>query len=124
MGQPVRIMDLAQKLISLSGKGKRDVKIQITGLREGEKLHEELFYEFEEVLPTTSDKIKRTSSRLVRWPDLKSKLEDLRASLTVDGPAPIRARIKEIGPEYAPAPTASPRNIEKEKEKTRIASAD
>jgi len=64
MGEAVRILDLARTLIRLSGKSENNVEIQFTGLREGEKLREELFYEHENVIATSCDKIKRTSGRV------------------------------------------------------------
>jgi FlaA1/EpsC-like NDP-sugar epimerase len=100
MGEPVRILDLARNLIRLSGKSEQDVEIRFTGLREGEKLNEELFYKNERVIPTSCDKIKRTSGPLKDWSELCVQLDNLRASMTVDGAAPIRAGIKEIVPEY------------------------
>jgi FlaA1/EpsC-like NDP-sugar epimerase len=100
MGEPVRILDLARSLIRLSGKSEHDVEIQFTGLRDGEKLHEELFYEHEKVTPTSCDKIKRTTGSLRDWTSLCRQLDELRASLTVDGASPIRAKIREIVPEY------------------------
>jgi len=100
MGEPVRILDLARSLIRLSGKSERDVEIQFMGLREGEKLREELFYKHEKVIPTTSDRIKRTNGSQRDWTDLCLQLDELRTSLTFDGAAPIRAKIKEIVPEY------------------------
>ena len=75
--------------------------IQFTGLRDGEKLEEELFYSHEKVLPTSCGKIKRTSGTLKDWPGLCRQLEELRVSMSVDGTAPIRAKIKEIVPEYS-----------------------
>lgn len=100
MGEPVRILDLARSLIRLSGKSEHEVEIQFTGLRDGEKLNEELFYAHEKITPTSCDKIKRTSGPLKEWSQLRKQLNTLRASMTVDGPAPIRAAIKEIVPEY------------------------
>ncbi len=100
MGEPVRILDLARSLIRLSGKSEHDVEIQFTGLRDGEKLKEELFYEHEKVAPTSCDRIKRTNGSLENWTGLCRQLDELRSSLTVDGAAPIRAKIKEIVPEY------------------------
>ncbi len=100
MGEQVRIVDLARALIRLSGKSERDVEIRFTGLREGEKLSEELFYEREEVIPTSCEKIKRTKGPLKDWPELCRQLEELRASMCVDGAAPVRAKMKEIVPEY------------------------
>ena len=58
MGEPVRIIDMARSMIELSGLGPdEEVKIVVTGLRPGEKLHEELKGEGEEALPTSNEKI-------------------------------------------------------------------
>lgn len=58
MGEPVKIWDLAEQLIRLSGKEPNvDIKIVATGLREGEKLHEELFYKDENIVRTNHKKI-------------------------------------------------------------------
>src|SRR6266436_9343657 len=100
MGESVRILDLARSLIRLSGKSEHDVEIQFTGLREGEKLKEELFYGHEKVVPTSCEKIKRTNGALRNWTELSRQLDELRASMSIDGAAPIRAKIKEIVPEY------------------------
>ena len=101
MGESVRILDLARSLIRLSGKFEHDVQIQFTGLRDGEKLEEELFYSHEAVLPTSCGKVKRTSGTLKDWPGLCRQVEELRLSMTMEGAAPIRAKIKEIVPEYS-----------------------
>ena len=101
MGESVRILDLARSLIRLSGKHEHEVEIQFTGLRDGEKLEEELFYSHETVQPTSCGKIKRTSGTLKDWSGLCRQLDELRASMSVDGAAPIRAKIKEIVPEYS-----------------------
>src|SRR5215510_6398755 len=103
MGESVRILDLARSLIRLSGKSEEDVEIKFTGLREGEKLKEELFYEQESVTPTACDKIKRTNGAHCNWSELCRQLRELGASLYVDGPSPVRAKIKEIVPEYCSA---------------------
>ncbi len=71
MGEPVRILDLAHTLIRLSGKSIDEVKIVFTGLRAGEKLVEELFYEYERVLPTDCEKIRRTETVAYGWPELR-----------------------------------------------------
>jgi FlaA1/EpsC-like NDP-sugar epimerase len=58
MGEPVRIMDLAETLITLSGlKPHEDIEIRETGIRPGEKLYEELHFESEETVPTSHPKI-------------------------------------------------------------------
>jgi len=100
MGEPIRIVDLARNLIRLSGKSERDVEIQFTGLREGEKLEEELFYGYEKVFPTSCGKIKRTNASAEDWPRLCRQLDELHASINDDGAASIRGKIQEIVPEY------------------------
>jgi len=60
-GVPISIVQLARTLIQLSGKTEEQVEIRFTGLRPGEKLLEELFYAFEEVLPTCSAKDQKSS---------------------------------------------------------------
>ena len=60
MGEPVRIVDLARAMIDLSGLDPdRDIDIEIVGRRPGEKLHEELFNDYERALPTHAEKILR-----------------------------------------------------------------
>ena len=59
MGEPVRIIDLAENMIRLSGRG--DVRIEFVGTRPGEKLHEELWNEGETVHPTPYPKISRAT---------------------------------------------------------------
>ena len=66
----------------------------------GEKLKEELFYGHEKVTPTSCDRIKRTNGSLRDWMSLSRQLAELRASLTIAGAAPVRAKMKEIVPEY------------------------
>jgi len=100
MGKSVRILDLARSLIRLSGKSEQDVEIRFTDLREGEKLAEELFYDHEIVTPTSCAKIKRTNGAHRNWVQLRLQLEELRASMSIDGASPVRRKIKEIVPEY------------------------
>jgi FlaA1/EpsC-like NDP-sugar epimerase len=101
MGQPVPILDLVRTLVRLSGKTEQQVTIKFTGLRDGEKLVEELFYWNEEVGQTSFTKIKRARGPLHDWPALARKLEDLEATLFLNGSSGIRAKIKEIVPEYS-----------------------
>jgi FlaA1/EpsC-like NDP-sugar epimerase len=78
MGEPVRIVDLARNMIRLSGKQPdRDVTIEFVGVRPGEKLHEVLWNEDEEVLPTTHPKILAARAGGVdgRW--LEDELDEL-----------------------------------------------
>jgi FlaA1/EpsC-like NDP-sugar epimerase len=101
MGSPIRIFDLAKKLIRLSGKSEQDVEIKFTGLRDGEKLFEELYYPSEKIHPTTSPKIWQVHGTPHRWPHFRSQLHQLRAAMSAMGAAAIRARIQEIVPEYS-----------------------
>ncbi len=100
MGVPVRIVDLARTLIRLAGKTEQQVEIKFTGLREGEKLSEELFYSTEEVCATSFSKIKKASNHK-QLNDLPVLLEELRNALYVDEAASIRDKIKKIVPEYS-----------------------
>jgi FlaA1/EpsC-like NDP-sugar epimerase len=99
MGESVRILDLARSLIRLSGKSEKEVSIQFTGLRPGEKFEEELFYASEHVLPTSCPKIKRTQAATEKWPELRKHLDELRASMSIDGARPVRTKVCEIVPE-------------------------
>ena len=75
MGEPVRIIDLAKGMIELSGKS--DVKIEITGLRPGEKLYEEVLDDKETVLPTTHPKIKVARVRQCSYEEVKGQVNSL-----------------------------------------------
>jgi len=101
MGQPLLVLDLAKTLIKLSGRNESQVPIQFTGLRQGEKLVEELFYENEGVDETSFPKIKRARGPVQDWENLSRQLDELEAALFVEHPDDIRARIKEIVPEYS-----------------------
>ena len=100
MGEPVRILDLAKTLIRLSGKSEQEVGIRFTGLRDGEKLFEELSYPTENIHPTSFPKIRRVCGAPHRGEDLRRHLAQLRSILYENGPAAIRAKLKEIVPEY------------------------
>jgi FlaA1/EpsC-like NDP-sugar epimerase len=100
MGDPMLIVDLARNLIRLSGKSEDAVTFRFTGLRPGEKFEEELFYHTEEVVPTTCEKIKRAGGTLTKWCDLQRLLNELRLSTSQSDTLPIRAKLKEIVPEY------------------------
>ena len=68
MGKQISILQLARTLIQLSGKTEKQVSIQFTGLRPGEKLYEELFSESEEITSTDRQKIKRVRCGRRDWP--------------------------------------------------------
>ena len=100
MGKPVRILDIAKTLIRMSGMAERDVHIQYTGIRPGEKLYEELFYDSEVRLPTPFSKIMRAQSHLPSWPVLTRYLQELQAIAYGYGSDSIRAKITQMIPEY------------------------
>lgn len=101
MGQPMLVLDLVRTLIKLSGRSEQEVEIQFTGLRQGEKLVEELFYQNEEVEDTLFTKIKRARGTARDWDPLVRQLEALEATLFLNPPDVLRATIREILPEYS-----------------------
>ena len=106
MGEPLLILDLVRTLIRLSGRNENQVAIQFTGLRQGEKLFEELFYQDEEVDQTSFSKIKRARGASQDWDVLSAKLEELEGALFASGPDGVRAKIKDILPEYSYLPSS------------------
>ncbi len=103
MGRPVPILELARTLIQLSGKNEKDVQIQFTGLRQGERLTEELFYESEQVSVTSFPSIKRARSHGQNWSELSQLLDGLKATLFDQNSDRTFAAIKRIVPEYSGA---------------------
>lgn len=98
MGQPVKIADLAKRMIMLSGA--KNVEIKYTGLRPGEKLYEEVLNEKETTKPSFHEKIRIASVREYDYADVCSNLEVLRnISEQFDDMATVR-KMKEIVPEY------------------------
>lgn len=98
MGEPVRIADLAQRMIDLMGA--KDVKIIYTGLRDGEKLYEEVLNDEEQTKPTNHPKIKIASVREYPYEEALKNEQDLYdLSLTYDDMAIVK-KMKEIVPEY------------------------
>ena len=98
MGEPVRIADLAQRMIELSHA--KDVKIVYTGLREGEKLYEEVLNNEERTKPTCHPKIKVAAVREYPYNlALKNEMDLYAVSQTFDDIAIVR-KMKEIVPEY------------------------
>ncbi len=78
MGEPVRIFELAEQMIRLAGmQPNKDIEIRITGLRPGEKLHEELLHESEELLPTLSAGILLAAPRTSDISTLRDALDKL-----------------------------------------------
>ena len=113
MGEPVRIMDLARDLVRLAGRDPESQPIETVGLRPGEKLHEELFYDAELVEPTASAKVlwARTwpLSRTSAWrPDLPAWQSDPTTSGDPAHPAAMPApRPRQKAPDEAALPSDS-----------------
>lgn len=98
MGKPVRIADLARRMIELSGA--KGVEIKYTGLRDGEKLYEEVLSESEATKPSFHEKIRIACVREYDWPDVSREIDALIAqSHTYDDMAVV-ASMKRIVPEY------------------------
>ena len=98
MGEPVRIADLAQRMIDLSGA--KNIEIKYTGLRDGEKLYEEVLNDAEQTKPTVHPKIKVAAVREYPYElALKNEKDLYEISLRYDDMAIVK-KMKEIVPEY------------------------
>ena len=98
MGKPVKIVDLAKRMISLSGA--KNIEIKFSGLREGEKLYEELLSTKENTIPTNNPKIMVAKVREYDYEEAKKNEDELlRISYTHDDMAIVK-KMKEIVPEY------------------------
>ena len=102
MGEPVKIYDLAEKMIRLAGKKpNRDIEIQETGLRPGEKLYEELLANSENTIPTENKKIMIAKVRTYDFADIEPKIDKLiEASQTSGSTFVIVKLLKNLIPEY------------------------
>jgi FlaA1/EpsC-like NDP-sugar epimerase len=111
MGEPVRILDLARDLIRLSGREEgRDIEIEYSGLRKGEKLHEELFDEGEVPLRSEHKKILvcRNDNIPLGGKELGEKIELLIAAAQDGALGKVEEYLKKIVPEYTPSDAVPP----------------
>ena len=98
MGKPVKIADLAKRMIALSGV--RNVEIKFTGLREGEKLYEEVLNELEGTKPTFHEKIRIAEVREYDYDEVNQQIDELISiARNFDDMATV-AKMKKIVPEY------------------------
>ena len=98
MGKPVRIADLAQRMIRLSGA--KNVEIVFTGLRDGEKLYEEVLNEQETTLPSFHEKIRIAQVREYPYEAVAREIDDLIALSETASAMDIVAAMKQLVPEY------------------------
>lgn len=114
MGEPIRILDLARRMVALSGLTVRDaehpqgdIAIEFTGLRPGEKLFEELLIG-DHPLPTAHPRIMRAREEHAPWDGMQATLEALRSAAHADDTPTIKALLRQLVPGYHPADSAHP----------------
>ncbi len=101
MGEPVRIIELAQQMIRLSGlTPEKDISIKITGLRPGEKLHEELIHSDESLTPTQIPGISNASPRTSNLADLKEAFSELHSTALSRNVEQSLLLLKTLVPEF------------------------
>lgn len=98
MGNPVKISDLAKRMIALSGAS--DIKIKYTGLRDGEKLYEELLSKEENTMPSAHPKIRIAKVRELSYPEVCKEIEELVAVAQDYDDMAIVRKMKGIVPEF------------------------
>jgi FlaA1/EpsC-like NDP-sugar epimerase len=103
MGEPVRIVDLARDMIRLSGFSEEDIKIEITGLRPGEKLYEEPLSDRESTLPTPHPKLRIAKAGASRGEAWLAEVETWISQPRVPGDDEVKRDLAARVPEYRPA---------------------
>ncbi len=108
MGEPVRILDLAKKMIELSGLSVKDelnvdgdIEIRVTGLRPGEKLYEELLIG-DNPIPTGHPRIMKAHEDYIEWDELRAQLTKLKGFLDEGNSIEIRNSLARLVPGYKP----------------------
>ena len=103
MGMPINIDDMARDLIRLSGfEPEEDIRIDYVGLRPGEKLYEELITEGEGIVPTKHEKIMVLKGDKCDQTILNNKINELIKLAEDQDEKRIKAKLREIVPEYEP----------------------
>ncbi len=101
MGAPVKIIDLARKMIRLAGLiPEKDIKIKTIGLRPGEKLYEELLNDNSKTIPTHNNKIMIAKDTCADYEDLFTKVDELILIANKNNKIELVAKMKEIVPEF------------------------
>ena len=108
MGEPVKIVDLAKRMVELSGLALKDevnpngdIEIQVMGLRPGEKLYEELLIG-SNPLATNNSRIMKAHEDFLPWEKLRAKLTELEATLENNDVPLVRKQLQELVPGYRP----------------------
>ena len=109
MGQPVKIIDRARRMVELSGLTVRDelnpsgdIELVVTGLRPGEKLYEELLIG-DNPKPTQHPRIMKAHEQYLSWPQLEGKLNALKIAMSVNDVPVIRGQLQELVSGYQPS---------------------
>jgi FlaA1/EpsC-like NDP-sugar epimerase len=110
MGESVKIIDLARRMIELSGLAVRDdhnldgdIEIEITGLRPGEKLYEELLIG-DNPKPTSHSRIMMAHESFISWDELEQKIKSLKMALEINDVGLIRKMMGDLVSGYTPSP--------------------
>ena len=108
MGDPVRIFDLASRMVELSGLTLKnesnphgDIEIEVTGLRPGEKLYEEILIG-DNPKPTQHPSILKDSEKFIPWDQLQEQLDSLNSALKANDVPVMKSLLKQLVPEYQP----------------------
>ncbi|MEN6451577.1 MAG: nucleoside-diphosphate sugar epimerase/dehydratase [Thermoguttaceae bacterium] len=101
MGEPVRIVDLARDMIRLSGLPENAIEISFTGIRPGEKLYEELYFDDEQTLPTSHPKLRAAYHRPYSLAEVRRAIAQLER-LVNEPEEVIRRKLREIVPDFNP----------------------
>ncbi len=101
MGEPIKIVDLAEQMIRLAGlRPDRDIKIEFVGLRPGEKLHEELFHPAEPLMPTLSPAIRLAAPRTADYAVLARSIDELEEAARSRREERMLQLLERLVPEY------------------------
>jgi len=104
MGEPIKIVDLARRMISLSGlELDKDIQIQFTGLRPGEKLFEEIRLEGEGIKPTTHEQIWVFGGGQPSFPQVRGWMDELSTLVEARNVHGLISKLESIVPEYRPS---------------------
>jgi len=101
MGEPINISYLAEQMIKLSGKTiNKDIKIEYTGLRPGEKIHEELFHDAEDICATSHHKIHQAKVRKFNFPEVQAIIDSIIEACQTGDEYRLLSLLCQLVPEY------------------------